>query len=185
MARVQGRGGRDTGRCARDSLLAARSHPGRPAPPGADIVGRGPLAVHARRARRGMRAFPRGMDGARLRTGAAAPHTAQRPPPRRRAPHDDHRPFVRPHPRNGSRPRWIPPCRMASRPLSRTGSCARWTRRSGARLRIVHAEQLASLPEHHSDPFDRMMIAQTRVGGATVVTYDRSFEDYDVPMVWV
>ena len=50
---------------------------------------------------------------------------------------------------------------------------------------LEHAEQLVSLPEHHSDPFDRMLIAQARVEGATLVTHDRQFEAYDVPVVWV
>src|SRR5262245_23955150 len=31
-----------------------------------------------------------------------------------------------------------------------------------------HAEELATLPPHHRDPFDRMLIAQARVEGLTL-----------------
>jgi PIN domain nuclease of toxin-antitoxin system len=50
---------------------------------------------------------------------------------------------------------------------------------------LRHAEELTTLPAHHTDPFDRMLVAQARVEGATVVTHDRRFEPYDVPIVWV
>lgn len=51
-------------------------------------------------------------------------------------------------------------------------------------LTIRHAEELARLPFHHADPFDRMLIAQARVEGATIVTHDRVFERYGVPVIW-
>jgi len=41
----------------------------------------------------------------------------------------------------------------------------------------------ASLPPHHGDPFDRMVIAQARLGDYTVVTADRRFADYGVAVV--
>jgi PIN domain nuclease of toxin-antitoxin system len=50
---------------------------------------------------------------------------------------------------------------------------------------LRHAEQLARLPPHHADPFDRMLIAQARVEGAMIVTHDPQFERYDVPIVHV
>jgi PIN domain nuclease of toxin-antitoxin system len=50
---------------------------------------------------------------------------------------------------------------------------------------FVHAERLAALPQHHRDPFDRMLIAQAQVEGATLVTHDRQFEPYKVPTLWV
>lgn len=43
---------------------------------------------------------------------------------------------------------------------------------------------LANLPMHHRDPFDRMLIAQARVGGFTLVTNDPQIERYDVPTLW-
>lgn len=49
---------------------------------------------------------------------------------------------------------------------------------------VRHGEDLARLPLHHTDPFDRILIAQARVEGATIVTHDRSFEPYGVPVIW-
>ncbi len=51
-------------------------------------------------------------------------------------------------------------------------------------LTFQHASALASLPFHHTDPFDRMLIAQARVEGATIVTHDRTLEAYGVPIIW-
>ena len=50
---------------------------------------------------------------------------------------------------------------------------------------LAHTEQLRNLPPHHADPFDRMLIAQARVEGATLVTHDAEFLRYDVPIVHV
>ena len=50
---------------------------------------------------------------------------------------------------------------------------------------LRHAEQVATLPAYHADPFDRMLVAQAQVEGATVVSHDRQFERYDVTMLWV
>lgn len=47
-----------------------------------------------------------------------------------------------------------------------------------------HAAALAGLPFHHTDPFDRMLVAQARVEGATIVTHDRALEPYGVPIIW-
>jgi PIN domain nuclease of toxin-antitoxin system len=47
----------------------------------------------------------------------------------------------------------------------------------------VHAEVAASLPPHHHDPFDRMIIAQALHDDYAVVTADRAFADYGVPVV--
>jgi PIN domain nuclease of toxin-antitoxin system len=47
-----------------------------------------------------------------------------------------------------------------------------------------HAERLATLPSHHRDPFDRMLIAQAQIEGLVIVTNDSRFEAYDVPVIW-
>ncbi|MGY1824262.1 type II toxin-antitoxin system VapC family toxin [Geodermatophilus sp. SYSU D00079] len=39
------------------------------------------------------------------------------------------------------------------------------------------------LPRHHEDPFDRMLIAQAARRRLVVVTADRRFGDYDVPVL--
>ena len=49
-------------------------------------------------------------------------------------------------------------------------------------LRIApdHAIEAAHLPFHHYDPFDRMLIAQARIEGLTILTTDRHFKRYEV-----
>jgi PIN domain nuclease of toxin-antitoxin system len=49
---------------------------------------------------------------------------------------------------------------------------------------VQHAEQLALLPYHHTDPFDRILLAQAAVEGATIVTHDRAFAAYGLPVIW-
>ena len=51
-------------------------------------------------------------------------------------------------------------------------------------ISFSHAEQAASLPPHHRDPFDRMLVAQARAEGLTLVTHDRLLESYDVEILW-
>jgi PIN domain nuclease of toxin-antitoxin system len=46
-----------------------------------------------------------------------------------------------------------------------------------------HGLAIAGLPLHHRDPFDRLLIAQARCEGLTIVTADRHFGAYDVPVV--
>lgn len=48
-----------------------------------------------------------------------------------------------------------------------------------------HAALVGRLPRHHGDPFDRMLIAQAIVEGATLVTHDEQFEAYAVPLLRV
>ena len=47
-----------------------------------------------------------------------------------------------------------------------------------------HAEHLKTLPPHHADPFDRMLVAQAQVEGLVLVTHDRRLEPYEVPVLW-
>jgi PIN domain nuclease of toxin-antitoxin system len=51
-------------------------------------------------------------------------------------------------------------------------------------IALLDILELAHLPMHHRDPFDRMLIAQARVGGFTLVSDDRMFPAYDVPILW-
>jgi PIN domain nuclease of toxin-antitoxin system len=51
-------------------------------------------------------------------------------------------------------------------------------------LTLRHTEELERLPMHHGDPHDRLLVAQARVEGATIVTHDRAFEPYSVPVIW-
>jgi len=49
---------------------------------------------------------------------------------------------------------------------------------------IRHGDLLRDLPLHHPDPFDRLLIVQALDEGLTILTSDRSFEPYRVPVVW-
>lgn len=49
---------------------------------------------------------------------------------------------------------------------------------------VDHAAAVESLPAHHRDPFDRMLIAQAAVEGAAVVSRDEAFRRYDVTVLW-
>lgn len=49
---------------------------------------------------------------------------------------------------------------------------------------LRHTEALLDLPAIHADPFDRMLIAQAQVEGATLVSHDRHLEPYGVPVIW-
>lgn len=51
-------------------------------------------------------------------------------------------------------------------------------------ISFSHAEQAATLPHHHRDPFDRMLVAQAKAEGLTFVTHDRLLAPYDVEILW-
>lgn len=51
-------------------------------------------------------------------------------------------------------------------------------------ISLDHALAAAALPGPHRDPWDRIMIAQAKVEGLTVVTIDRVFGDYGIPVLW-
>jgi len=51
-------------------------------------------------------------------------------------------------------------------------------------LQHSHALQVASLPWHHQDPFDRLLIAQAQVEGLSIMSADRRFAHYDVALEW-
>jgi PIN domain nuclease of toxin-antitoxin system len=47
-----------------------------------------------------------------------------------------------------------------------------------------HAIAAAALPGPHRDPWDRIMMAQAMAEDCRVVTVDRIFNDYGVPVLW-
>ena len=51
-------------------------------------------------------------------------------------------------------------------------------------IQTTHALAAGALPMHHRDPFDRMLVAQARTEGLTLVSHDKSLEPYDVPILW-
>jgi len=49
---------------------------------------------------------------------------------------------------------------------------------------MSHALHVQSLPLHHRDPFDRLLIAQSQLEKMPIITTDSVFADYDVEIVW-
>ncbi len=50
-------------------------------------------------------------------------------------------------------------------------------------ISVAHAMETGGLPAHHSDPFDRMLVAQARLEGLTLVTRDANITKYSVPLL--
>jgi PIN domain nuclease of toxin-antitoxin system len=48
-------------------------------------------------------------------------------------------------------------------------------------ISVAHALAVRTLPLHHADPFDRLLVAQAEAEGMTLVTADTIFEHYGVP----
>jgi PIN domain nuclease of toxin-antitoxin system len=48
----------------------------------------------------------------------------------------------------------------------------------------AHTWRVRTLPPHHRDPFDRLLIAQAQVERLTLVTADARFADYEVDICW-
>ncbi|MCT7973348.1 type II toxin-antitoxin system VapC family toxin [Laspinema olomoucense] len=48
-----------------------------------------------------------------------------------------------------------------------------------------HIFKVGVLPFHHKDPFDRMLIAQAMTEGLTILTRDKIFNLYGVPLLWI
>lgn len=48
---------------------------------------------------------------------------------------------------------------------------------------IQHLKTMSTLPFHHRDPFDRLIIAQAIVEEAGLVSMDQVFEQYDVNLI--
>lgn len=48
---------------------------------------------------------------------------------------------------------------------------------------FFHGEQAGSLPAHHRDPFDRMLVAQAQAEGLTILTVDKHIPLYGVRTV--
>ena len=51
-------------------------------------------------------------------------------------------------------------------------------------ITVAHADAVRTLPPHHRDPFDRLLVAQARIEDLTIVSRDPAFRAYDVALVW-
>jgi PIN domain nuclease of toxin-antitoxin system len=46
-----------------------------------------------------------------------------------------------------------------------------------------HAWRVRTLPRHHGDPFDRLLVAQAQIEDLPLVTHDRILERYDIKVI--
>jgi PIN domain nuclease of toxin-antitoxin system len=51
-------------------------------------------------------------------------------------------------------------------------------------VHLNHLLSLRELPLHHRDPFDRILIAQALAENMILVSSDRAFNNYSVPICW-
>jgi PIN domain nuclease of toxin-antitoxin system len=50
-------------------------------------------------------------------------------------------------------------------------------------ISAAHAELAGALPLHHTDPFDRMLIAQAKTESLVLLTQDRKMALYETPVL--
>jgi PIN domain nuclease of toxin-antitoxin system len=55
---------------------------------------------------------------------------------------------------------------------------------AGMPVTLRHGELAGSLPPHHKDPFDRVLIAQAQVERLTLISNERLFDRYGVARLW-
>ncbi|MGH2584537.1 MAG: type II toxin-antitoxin system VapC family toxin [Dehalococcoidia bacterium] len=51
-------------------------------------------------------------------------------------------------------------------------------------ITVAHATTVATLPLHHRDPFDRMLVAQSMVEGIPLISGDIAFDQYPIQRLW-
>lgn len=47
-----------------------------------------------------------------------------------------------------------------------------------------HADRVGTLPMHHRDPFDRLLIAQAEIEGLALVSADSELSRYGIDVFW-
>jgi PIN domain nuclease of toxin-antitoxin system len=47
-----------------------------------------------------------------------------------------------------------------------------------------HADRVGTLPLHHQDPFDRLLVAQAETDGLTLVSGDAAMRRYEIEVLW-
>lgn len=51
-------------------------------------------------------------------------------------------------------------------------------------LDLSHIYALSNLPNHHRDPFDRLLIAQAQIEDLVIVSIDDKFDGYEIERLW-
>ena len=47
-----------------------------------------------------------------------------------------------------------------------------------------HADRVGTLPMHHQDPFDRLLVAQAETDGLILVSGDAAMRHYEIEVLW-
>lgn len=51
-------------------------------------------------------------------------------------------------------------------------------------ISVAHTAQVITLPYHHRDPFDRLLIAQAITDNMPIVSVDTAFDPYPITRLW-
>lgn len=51
-------------------------------------------------------------------------------------------------------------------------------------VQVSHALRVQRLPDHHRDPFDRLLVAQAQLEDMPLITADRQIRRYEVDVIW-
>jgi PIN domain nuclease of toxin-antitoxin system len=51
-------------------------------------------------------------------------------------------------------------------------------------ISVKHAAVVSTLPFHHRDPFDRLLVAQAISEGIPIISTDRALDAYSVTRIW-
>jgi len=51
-------------------------------------------------------------------------------------------------------------------------------------ISVAHATGVESLPYHHRDPFDRLLVAQVIAEQISLVSADSAFDPYGITRLW-
>lgn len=51
-------------------------------------------------------------------------------------------------------------------------------------ITVAHVAAVVSLPFHHRDPFDRLLVAQASVEGIPIIGADTAFDAYPIIRIW-
>lgn len=51
-------------------------------------------------------------------------------------------------------------------------------------ITLAHSAKIHALSNHHRDPFDQMLVAQSLVEGFPIISVDKMIHSYDVDVIW-
>lgn len=51
-------------------------------------------------------------------------------------------------------------------------------------ITLKHLGKITTLPSHHNDPFDRLLIAQAMIEQVPIISVDGVFNEYEINCIW-